>query len=64
MTAEASTRTLDALHLAAALELGADLEGFVTYDHRLAAACIAEGIDVRAPGRPGGWWDATPTSVG
>ncbi len=31
-------RSLDALHLAAALELGDELEGIVTYDERLAAA--------------------------
>ena len=29
-------RSLDALHLAAAMELGDELEGFVTYDARLA----------------------------
>lgn len=50
-------RTLDALHLAAALELGADLEAVVTYDRRLAAGCLAEGCAVRAPGRPDGWWE-------
>ena len=50
-------RTLDALHLAAALELGSDLDAVVTYDRRLAAGCIAEGCSVLAPGRPDGWWD-------
>lgn len=38
-------RSLDALHLAAALELGDELEGIVTYDERLTAA--AHGIGVR-----------------
>lgn len=42
-------RTLDALHLAAAIAAGADLEGVVTYDNRLDAACQARGIDVAAP---------------
>jgi len=42
-------RTLDALHLASALNLGDDLEAVVTYDHRLAEACRANGIAVLAP---------------
>ncbi|MGB2756954.1 MAG: type II toxin-antitoxin system VapC family toxin [Acidimicrobiia bacterium] len=42
-------RTVDAIHLAAALDLGDDLEGFVTYDSRLAEACEAVGIQVFAP---------------
>ena len=29
-------RSLDALHLAAALEVGDELEGMVTYDQRMA----------------------------
>ena len=37
-------RSLDALHLAAALELGDELEGVVTYDQRLAEASRALGI--------------------
>lgn len=49
-------RTLDALHLAAALELGADLEAVVAYDRRLAQGCDEAGIDVVAPGRPAQWW--------
>ncbi len=43
-------RTLDALHLAAALEFGADLEGMVTYDDRLASAATVHGITVVSPG--------------
>lgn len=42
-------RTLDALHLASAQELGADLGGVVTYDERLAAGCRAAGVPVVAP---------------
>ena len=42
-------RSLDALHLATALMLGDDLEGVVTYDERLAAACAAHGVPVIAP---------------
>ena len=43
-------RSLDALHLAAALELGDELDGILTYDDRLAAAARARGIRVVAPG--------------
>jgi len=46
-----SLRTLDALHLAAALELGDDLDGIVTYDQRLAEAASTYGIAVVAPTR-------------
>ena len=42
-------RSLDALHLAAALDLGDDLDGMITYDDRLAAAAEAHGILVVAP---------------
>lgn len=42
-------RSLDAVHLAAALELGDDLEGLVTYDRRLAAAAQANGVAVVTP---------------
>ena len=42
-------RTLDAVHIAAALDLGDDLEGLVTYDERLAAAAEANGIAVTSP---------------
>lgn len=44
-----SVRTLDAIHLASALELGDDLAGFVTYDSRLADAARAIGLEVVAP---------------
>ena len=42
-------RSLDALHLAVALELGDELDGVVTYDDRQAAAAQALGIAVVAP---------------
>jgi predicted nucleic acid-binding protein len=42
-------RTLDAIHVAAALDLGDDLEGIVTYDERLAHAAEQNGIRVTAP---------------
>jgi len=44
-----SLRSLDALHVAAALDLGDDLAGFVTYDERLAEAAAANGISVVSP---------------
>ena len=42
-------RSLDAVHLAAALELGDDLEALVAYDERLQQAARLNGIDVVAP---------------
>jgi hypothetical protein len=41
--------TLDAVHLASALSLGADLEGLVTYERRLSAAAQGAGVRVLAP---------------
>ncbi len=49
-------RSLDALHLAAALELGDGLEAVVTYDGRLAEATDDAGILVVAPGLADRWW--------
>lgn len=46
----ATLRSLDAVHLATALELGLDLD-FITYDDRLAAAARSEGLHVLQPGR-------------
>ncbi len=46
-------RTADAIHLAAALELGESR--FLTYDRRQAQAAAHHGFDVLAPGRPPGW---------
>ncbi|CAN5239455.1 type II toxin-antitoxin system VapC family toxin [soil metagenome] len=42
-------RTLDALHLATALSIAADLAVLVTYDDRLAEAATAAGVTVIAP---------------
>ncbi len=42
-------RSLDAIHLATAQQLGADLAGIVTYDERMAAAAKALGWAVAAP---------------
>ncbi|MFZ2625006.1 MAG: type II toxin-antitoxin system VapC family toxin [Propionibacterium sp.] len=42
-------RTLDALHLEAAMRL--DVEAILTYDHRLAGAALDVGLDVVAPGQ-------------
>ncbi len=46
----ATLRTLDAIHLASAAALGADLAAFVTYDRRLAEAARALGLPVASPG--------------
>lgn len=43
-------RSLDAIHLATALEIGA-VTAFVTYDRRLSTAADAHGLDVAAPGQ-------------
>ena len=42
-------RTLEAIHLATALELGSDLARVVTYDERLRAAAVSAGCAVVAP---------------
>jgi len=42
-------RSLDALHVASALEIGPDLEGMVVYDQRLSAAATELSIAVVAP---------------
>ena len=43
-------RSLDALHLASAMELGSDLQGIVTYDRRLAEAAALNAMTVISPG--------------
>lgn len=45
-----SLRSLDGLHLAAALTLGSQLAGIVTYDRRMAEGAGSLGIPVEAPG--------------
>jgi uncharacterized protein len=47
----ASLRSLDAVHLAAALSLGRDLAGVVTYDTRMAEAAGVLDLHIEAPGR-------------
>ena len=49
-------RTLDALHLATAIELGDDVEAVITYDVRLAAGCVEAGVEVESPGLAADWW--------
>jgi predicted nucleic acid-binding protein len=44
-------RTLDAIHVATAASLGADVSEVVTYDVRLASAASDAGLVVVAPGR-------------
>lgn len=48
--APTTLRTLDAIHMATALSLGADVSQLVTYDDRLAGGAAQAGIDVIAPG--------------
>lgn len=48
----AALPSLDAIHLATALELGEDLAAVVAYDSRLAAAALAAGLRVEAPTPP------------
>jgi predicted nucleic acid-binding protein len=54
--APGTLRTLDAIHLAAALELGEDLDEVVTYDGRMAAGCSEAEVEVLSPGLPPAWW--------
>ncbi len=42
-------RSLDAIHLASARRLGADLRAVVTYDHRLAAGAASLALPVATP---------------
>ena len=46
---EGPLRSLDAIHLAAALELGDELEAVVTYDGQMARAAKSLGLTVVAP---------------
>ncbi|MFT3834860.1 MAG: type II toxin-antitoxin system VapC family toxin [Micropruina sp.] len=59
-------RTLDALHLEAAIRLDAD--AILTYDHRLAEAAATTGLDVIAPSAPNvsqrASWSSTGTCSG
>lgn len=42
-------RSLDAIHVATALQLGEDLAVLVTYDDRMRSAALAHGLRVEAP---------------
>jgi len=42
-------RSLDAIHLAAALSIGPDLSVVITYDRRLREAALAQGFEVESP---------------
>lgn len=44
-----SLRTLDAIHLASAVRLGAAIDAFVTYDDHLAEAARSVGLSVIRP---------------
>ena len=46
---EGQLRSLDAVHVAAALELGEGLGAFVTYDERMASAARSLGLPVASP---------------
>ena len=45
----ADLRSLDAIHLAAALSLGDELDDVVTYDSRMFAAATAQGLNAVSP---------------
>ena len=47
----ARLRSLDAIHVAAALSLGDDLTAFITYDQRQAEAARLNGLHVVSPGQ-------------
>lgn len=47
----ASLRSLDAIHLAAALSVGRELAGVATYDVRMAEVAQTFGLRVETPGR-------------
>jgi len=48
--ADPNTRSLDAVHLAAALGIGDDPDALITYDARLARLAEREGLNVLHPG--------------
>jgi hypothetical protein len=47
---ESTLRSLDAIHLASAISIGADLTEFVVYDRRLAEAASNAGLEAIRPG--------------
>jgi len=48
--AEPNLRTLDAIHVATAAGMGAELQAFVTYDQRLLETARELGLPVASPG--------------
>jgi predicted nucleic acid-binding protein len=44
-------RSMDAVHLASALSIRADLSAFIAYDHRLGDAASVVGLALLTPGR-------------
>jgi len=53
-TGSATLPALDAIHVAAALRLGSEVDSFLTYDRRQARAAGEAGLRVLAPGRAEG----------
>ena len=49
LLAPATLRSLDAIHVASALTVAADLDAFVTCDKRQASAAVAAGLPVQVP---------------
>jgi len=49
----ATLRSLDAIHLAAAAQIGPELLAVVTYDHRLLEGCRQVGLAAASPGAVG-----------
>jgi predicted nucleic acid-binding protein len=49
LPADPRLRSLDAIHVASAQAIGAELRAFVTYDRRLTEAATALGLPVVAP---------------
>jgi predicted nucleic acid-binding protein len=49
LSPSALLRSLDAIHLASARTMGADLRAVVTYDQRMNDAAVALGLAVEAP---------------
>lgn len=49
LIAPAHLRTLDAIHVVSAIDLGERLHGFVTYDDRQAQAAREHGMRVESP---------------
>jgi uncharacterized protein len=47
---EPALRSLDALHLATALELRGEITALVSYDRRMLAAAVAQGLSTVSPG--------------